>query len=57
VGRVNHILHLGKHLKWYLEKIGITPMCYDIIKSNEINYNEIDLTVKESLKKIMLDID
>lgn len=49
--------YLGKHLKWYLEKKGITPYCYDVIKSNETNYTEINLTDKESVKNITLDVD
>lgn len=49
--------YIGKHLRWYLNENGINPMCYDIIKSVEENYIQIDLTDKVSLSRIALDVD
>ena len=49
--------YIGSHIQWYLKKIGINPNCYDVSNSVEDNYVQIDLTDKESLKKIILDVD
>jgi len=49
--------YLGKHLKWYLEKKGIVPYCYDVADNKEVNYLKIDLTDQRLLKSIRIDVD
>ena len=49
--------YIGKHLTFYLKQMGITSMCYDIQKEGDENYKQIDLTDKESVKKINLNVD
>lgn len=49
--------YIGKHLVWYLSKMGITPDCYDIAKDSSEHYSQVDLTDKESVAKINLNVD
>lgn len=49
--------YIGKHLAYYLQQIGITPMCYDIQEVERENYKRVDLTDKESVKDIDLNVD
>lgn len=49
--------YIGKHLTFYLKQMGITPMCYDIQKEGDENYKQVDLTDKESVKNIDLNVD
>ena len=49
--------YIGKHLTFYLKQMGITPMCYDIQTEGDENYEQVDLTDKESVKKIDLNVD
>lgn len=50
--------YIGKHINWYLkEKNGIKAECYDVVESNQPNYRRIDLTDKESVKYINLNVD
>ena len=49
--------YIGKHLTFYLKQMGITPMCYDIQKEGDENYKQVDLTNKESIKNIDLNVD
>lgn len=49
--------YIGKHLAFYLQKIGITPMCYDIQDEERENYKKVDLINKESVKDIDLNVD
>ena len=49
--------YIGKHLTFYLQQMGIMPMCYDILEANAENYKQVDLTNKESVKNIDLNVD
>lgn len=49
--------YIGKHLTYYLHQMGITPMCYDIQDEERENYKKVDLTNKESVKDIELNVD
>lgn len=49
--------YIGKHLAFYLQQMGITPMCYDIQEEGDENYKQVDLTDKKSVKNIDLDVD
>ena len=50
--------YIGKHLVWYLkEKYGIIADIYDVCESNLPDFNQVDLTDKESVQKINLDVD
>lgn len=49
--------YIGKHLAFYLQQIGINPMCYDMQEEGDGNYKRVDLTDKESVKNIDLDVD
>lgn len=49
--------YIGKHLAYYLQKMGMTPMCYDIQDEGRENYVKVDMTNKESVKDIDLNVD
>lgn len=49
--------YIGKHLTYYLQQMGIEPMCYDIQEEERENYKRVDLTDKESVKDIDLNVD
>lgn len=49
--------YIGKHLTFYLQQMGIMPMCYDILKADIENYKQVDLTNKEYVKDIDLNVD
>lgn len=49
--------YIGKHLAFYLQQMGMTPMCYDIQDEVRENYKKVDLTYKESVKDIDLNVD
>lgn len=49
--------YIGKHLTFYLKQMGITPMCYDIQDKVCENYEQVDLTDKDSLRNIDLNVD
>lgn len=49
--------YIGKHLAFYLQRMGMTPMCYDIQDEVRENYKKVDLTNKESVKDIDLNVD
>lgn len=49
--------YIGKHLAFYLNRMGMTPMCYDIQEEGRENYKKVDLTDKESVKEIDLNVD
>lgn len=49
--------YIGKHLTYYLQQMGITPMCYDIKDEERENYMKVDLTNRESVKDIDLNVD
>ena len=49
---------IGKHLNWYLKtQMGITAECYDVIDADELHYHKVDMTSKESVMTINLDVD
>ena len=49
--------YIGKHLSFYLKRMGMIPMCYDIQEEVHKNYKKVDLTDKESIKSIDLNVD
>lgn len=49
--------YIGKHLAFYLKSMGLTPMCYDIQEEEHQNYKQVDLTDKESVNGIDLNVD
>ena len=49
--------YIGRHLEWYLSQMGITAECYDVVPSQEENYTQVDLTDKQSVANINLDVD
>ncbi len=49
--------YIGKHIAFYLQQMGITPMCYDVHEEGGENYKQVDLTDKESVKNIDLNVD
>lgn len=49
--------YIGKHIAFYLQQMGITPMCYDVQEEGGENYKQVDLTDKESVKNIDLNVD
>ena len=49
--------YIGRHLVWYLSQMGITADCYDVAESNDRNYTQLDITSKDSVAKINLDVD
>ena len=49
--------YIGKHLSFYLQQMGVVPMCYDIQDADAENYKQVDITNKESVKHIDLNVD
>ena len=49
--------YIGKHIAFYLKRMGMSPMCYDIQEEVHKNYKKVDLTDKESVKSIDLNVD
>lgn len=50
--------YIGKHIVWYLKNnYCITVETYDVVDNDQPNYTKIDLTDKESVKKINLNVD
>lgn len=49
--------YIGKHLAFYLKRMGMTPMCYDIQEEKCENYKKVDLTDQKSVKGIDLNVD
>lgn len=50
--------YIGKHIANYLKvRYEITPMCYDIVDGNDNNYRKIDLSNRDALNIIDLDVD
>lgn len=49
--------YIGKHLEYYLQQRGVTPMGYDVLDIEEENYLKIDLTNSQSVANINLDVD
>lgn len=49
---------IGKHLDWYLRtKMNIVADCYDIHRIDEPNYQMVDMSSKESVERINLNVD
>lgn len=48
---------IGRHLVWYLSKMGVTAEGYDVAADDSENYTQVDLTNKDSVSKINLDVD
>lgn len=49
--------YIGKHLDFFLQQRGITPMVYDVKDADETNYKKIDITSHESVATIDLNVD
>lgn len=49
--------YLGKHIASYLQQYDADIECYDIFDIQKNKYKTVDLTNKESLRKINLDVD
>lgn len=49
--------YIGKHLAFYLQRMGVCPQCYDIQDDIRENYLKVDLTDKDSVRKIDLNLD
>ncbi len=49
--------YIGKHLAFYLNGRGYDVMTYDVVPCEEKNYLCVDMTNKESVAKIDLDVD
>lgn len=50
--------YIGKHVVKYLEdRYGIVADCYDVVPSEQEHYTQVNLTDKESVCKINLDVD
>ena len=50
--------YIGKHIVKYLEeRYGIIPETYDVCDSVQPNYHKVDLTDKNSVATINLDVD
>lgn len=49
--------YIGKHLTYYLKKQGINPYLYDNADLDLPNYTRIDLTLKDSVTNIKLNVD
>lgn len=49
---------IGRHLSWFLQtRMGITAECYDMVDACESNYHKIDMSSKNSVESINLDVD
>lgn len=49
--------YIGKHLAYYLQQMGESPMCYDIQNVERECYRQVDLANKESINNIDLNVD
>ena len=51
--------YIGKHMVFYLQKnYGVVSECYDVVPTAELpNYHCVDLTDKEAVETINLDVD
>lgn len=49
--------YIGKHLVNYLKKYNASIECYDVVDSEQPGYKRVDLTDKDSVKEINLDVD
>lgn len=49
--------YIGKHIVCYLKQYGIDSLKYDIIDVEERNYRRVDLTDKDSIQDLNLNVD
>lgn len=49
--------YIGKHLVFYLQQRGICSQVYDMMDSDEVNFEKIDISSPESVEKIDLNVD
>jgi len=49
--------YIGKHIEQYLKNYECTIECYDVLDCDQPNYRKIDITDKESVKNINLNVD
>lgn len=49
--------YIGKHIVKYLGKYDVSIECYDVTDMQQINYRKIDLTDKDSIDNINLNVD
>jgi UDP-glucose 4-epimerase len=49
--------YIGKHLKRYLENLGYYVLSYDIMPDNSYNYYQTDMTDRDQIDNIKLDVD
>ncbi len=49
--------YIGRHFNWYLRQMGIIADCYGIADNAADHYTRVDLTDKNSVAKINLDVD
>lgn len=49
--------YIGKHIVYYLKNLGYDPFLYDINDETIANYKQVDITSKESVKSININVD
>lgn len=49
--------YIGRHLVWYLRQKGLTVDAYDVVASEEAGYTQVDMTCRESVANVNLDVD
>lgn len=49
--------YIGKHLSYYLQRLGFHPMCYDIQQGTYDHYKQINIVEKSSVTTIDLNVD
>lgn len=49
--------YIGRHLVWYLKQKGASVETYDVVDADEEGYTQVDMTSRESVAKVNLDVD
>lgn len=49
--------YIGRHLVWYLRQKGLTVDTYDVVAGDEEGYTQVDMTSRESVATMNLDVD
>lgn len=49
--------YIGKHLEWYLKQRGFHVDCYDIVSDDTDGYYQLDITKREQMNLVNLDVD
>lgn len=49
--------YIGKHLEWFLRRLDYHVESYDIMELNEDSYCQCNVSVREQMKKINLNVD